>query len=76
MTLHLFLSQRITVPEILKDDWFKRGYKTPDFEQGEEVNLDDVDAVFNDSEVNDYYTTLYKGCFNIFSFPAYLLCKI
>ncbi|ONK72774.1 uncharacterized protein A4U43_C04F23070 [Asparagus officinalis] len=41
---------RITIPDILKDDWFKNGYKIPDFEQGEEVNLDDVDAVFSDSQ--------------------------
>lgn len=63
MILRLLWSQRITIPEILKDDWFKKGYKTPDFEQLEEVNLDDVDAVFNDSQVNDYYKTPYKGCF-------------
>lgn len=45
------LSQRITIAEILENDWFKKGYKPPHFEQGEDVNLDDVDAVFNDSEV-------------------------
>uniref|UniRef100_A0A5B7A2D0 non-specific serine/threonine protein kinase n=1 Tax=Davidia involucrata TaxID=16924 RepID=A0A5B7A2D0_DAVIN len=41
---------RITIPEILKNDWFKKGYKSPHFEQGDDVTLDDVDAVFNDSE--------------------------
>ncbi|KAK9147199.1 hypothetical protein Scep_005956 [Stephania cephalantha] len=41
---------RITIPEILDDEWFKVGYKPPVFEQEEDVNLDDVDAVFNDSE--------------------------
>ncbi|XAR53916.1 Non-specific serine/threonine protein kinase [Bertholletia excelsa] len=41
---------RITIPEILENDWFKKGYEPPQFEQGEDVNLDDVDAVFNDSE--------------------------
>ncbi|XWS35945.1 hypothetical protein CRYUN_Cryun20dG0040200 [Craigia yunnanensis] len=40
--------KRITIPEILPDEWFKRGYKPPQFEQ-ENVNLYDVDAVFNDS---------------------------
>lgn len=45
------LSQRITIAEILENDWFKKGYKPPHFEQREDVNLDDVDAVFNDSEV-------------------------
>ncbi|KAL3536658.1 hypothetical protein ACH5RR_000024 [Cinchona calisaya] len=41
---------RITIPEILENDWFKRGYEPPKFEQEEGVNLDDIDAVFNDSE--------------------------
>ncbi|KAK9161088.1 hypothetical protein Syun_007429 [Stephania yunnanensis] len=41
---------RITIPEILDDEWFKVGYKPPVFEQEGDVNLDDVDAVFNDSE--------------------------
>ncbi|KAL7002281.1 CBL-interacting serine/threonine-protein kinase 9 [Sarracenia purpurea var. burkii] len=41
---------RITISEILANDWFKKDYKPPSFEQKEDVNLDDVDAVFNDSE--------------------------
>ncbi|XP_038974633.1 CBL-interacting protein kinase 9 isoform X2 [Phoenix dactylifera] len=41
---------RITIPQILEDEWFAKGYKPPCFEQGEDVSLDDVDAVFNDSE--------------------------
>ncbi|KAF5743883.1 CBL-interacting serine/threonine-protein kinase 9-like isoform X2 [Tripterygium wilfordii] len=41
---------RITIPEILVDEWFTKGYKPPRFEQEEDVNLDDVDAVFNDSK--------------------------
>ncbi|OVA04739.1 Protein kinase domain [Macleaya cordata] len=41
---------RIKIPEILKNDWFKKGYQPPNFEKGEDVSLDDVDAVFNDSE--------------------------
>ncbi|KAF8379798.1 hypothetical protein HHK36_029247 [Tetracentron sinense] len=41
---------RITIAEILENEWFKKGYRTPDFEQGEDISLDDVDAVFNDSE--------------------------
>lgn len=41
---------RITIPEILENEWFKKGYRPPDFAPTEEVNLDDVDAVFNDSE--------------------------
>eukprot|EP00262_Sarcandra_glabra_P013271 TRINITY_DN3637_c0_g1_i7.p1 TRINITY_DN3637_c0_g1~~TRINITY_DN3637_c0_g1_i7.p1 ORF type:complete len:442 (-),score=101.69 TRINITY_DN3637_c0_g1_i7:16-1341(-) len=41
---------RITIPEILEDGWFKKGYKPPIFEEKYETNLDDVDAVFKDSE--------------------------
>ncbi|KVH97330.1 NAF domain-containing protein [Cynara cardunculus var. scolymus] len=41
---------RITIPQILENDWFKKGYKPPHFEQEEDVNLDDVDAVFNESK--------------------------
>ncbi|XXG77106.1 hypothetical protein AAC387_Pa08g1331 [Persea americana] len=41
---------RITVPDILENEWFKKGYRPPDFDHEEEVSLDDVDAVFNDSE--------------------------
>ncbi|KAJ6972604.1 CBL-interacting serine/threonine-protein kinase 9-like [Populus alba x Populus x berolinensis] len=41
---------RITVAEIIEDEWFKKGYKPPQFEQEEHVNVDDVDAVFNDSQ--------------------------
>eukprot|EP00262_Sarcandra_glabra_P022221 TRINITY_DN9779_c0_g1_i2.p1 TRINITY_DN9779_c0_g1~~TRINITY_DN9779_c0_g1_i2.p1 ORF type:complete len:441 (+),score=91.21 TRINITY_DN9779_c0_g1_i2:217-1539(+) len=41
---------RITIPEIIKNEWFQKGYRPPAFEQEEEVSLEDVDAVFNDSE--------------------------
>ncbi|PIA48782.1 hypothetical protein AQUCO_01300011v1 [Aquilegia coerulea] len=41
---------RITIPDILENEWFKKGYKPPDFKQGEGVSLDDVDAVFNDTK--------------------------
>ncbi|XP_044482206.1 CBL-interacting serine/threonine-protein kinase 3-like [Mangifera indica] len=41
---------RITIPEILEDEWFKKDYKAPVFEEKEETNLDDVEAVFQDSE--------------------------
>ncbi|KAF6154409.1 hypothetical protein GIB67_028301 [Kingdonia uniflora] len=36
--------------EILGIEWFKKGYRPPDFEKEENVNLDDVNVVFNDSE--------------------------
>ncbi|XP_072962191.1 CBL-interacting protein kinase 9-like isoform X1 [Typha angustifolia] len=42
--------KRITIPEILENEWFRKGYKPPSFEHEEDVNLDDIDAIFNDSE--------------------------
>ncbi|AQK68055.1 Protein kinase superfamily protein, partial [Zea mays] len=42
--------ERITIAEILEDEWFKKDNKPPRFEQGEDVSLDDIDAAFNDSE--------------------------
>ncbi|CAA0842357.1 CBL-interacting serine/threonine-protein kinase 23 [Striga hermonthica] len=41
-------STRITIAEVLENDWFKKGYKTPVFEH-EEVTLDDVNSIFNES---------------------------
>ncbi|GAB4825363.1 CBL-interacting serine/threonine-protein kinase 3 [Ancistrocladus abbreviatus] len=41
---------RITIPEILEDEWFKKDYKPPVFDEKEEASLDDVEAVFQDSE--------------------------
>ncbi|KAL0373865.1 UNVERIFIED_CONTAM: CBL-interacting serine/threonine-protein kinase [Sesamum radiatum] len=41
---------RITISEILENEWFKKNYKPPHFAAEEDVSLDDVDAVFNDSE--------------------------
>lgn len=41
---------RITIPEILKDPWFRKGYKPEKYEVDEDINLDDVDAVFSESK--------------------------
>ncbi|TYH69851.1 hypothetical protein ES332_D05G080200v1 [Gossypium tomentosum] len=41
---------RITIPEILKDEWFKKGYKPPVFKEKDDTNLDNVEAVFKDYE--------------------------
>ncbi|XP_068658548.1 CBL-interacting protein kinase 32-like isoform X2 [Aristolochia californica] len=46
---------RITIPEILKDEWFKKDFKRPVFLEKDDTNLDDVDAVFRDSE--EYHVT-------------------
>ncbi|XP_072147805.1 CBL-interacting protein kinase 31 isoform X2 [Setaria viridis] len=43
-------STRITVPQVLKDPWFKKGYKPPAFDEKCQASLDDVDAAFGDSE--------------------------
>lgn len=49
--LPLTIWQRITIAEILEDEWFKKDYKPPVFEEIGETNLDDVEAVFKDSAV-------------------------
>ncbi|MCL7032492.1 hypothetical protein MKW94_020795 [Papaver nudicaule] len=41
---------RIKIPQILETEWFKKGYKPPNFNQEEDVSLADINAVFNDSE--------------------------
>ncbi|CAK8560620.1 unnamed protein product [Lathyrus sativus] len=42
---------RIKIPELLEDEWFKKGYKPASFTE-EDVNVDDVAAAFNDSKEN------------------------
>ncbi|KAL4331963.1 hypothetical protein GQ457_07G043210 [Hibiscus cannabinus] len=44
------IKNRITIPEILKDEWFKKDYKPPVFEAKDDTNLDDVEAVFKGCE--------------------------
>jgi 5'-AMP-activated protein kinase catalytic alpha subunit len=46
---------RITIPQLLVDEWFKKDYKPPMFEEKEDTNLDDIEAVFKDSE--EYHVT-------------------
>lgn len=41
-------STRITISEVIENEWFKKGYQPPRFEQ-EDVSLDDVDAIFNET---------------------------
>ncbi|KAJ4833219.1 CBL-interacting serine/threonine-protein kinase 8 [Turnera subulata] len=41
---------RITIEEIRNDDWFKKGYVPVRLVEYEDVNLDDVNAVFDDPE--------------------------
>ncbi|GFQ04664.1 protein nrt1/ ptr family 5.15 [Phtheirospermum japonicum] len=56
--------KRITIPEILADEWFKKDFKPPIFDEKEDTNLDDVEAVFKDSEKDynvKYFTHVYLG---------------
>jgi len=46
--------QRITISQILQDEWFKKDYHPPSFAEEEDVNLDDIDAAFNKSEVRHF----------------------
>lgn len=43
---------RITISEVLQDEWFKKDYHPPSFAEEGDVNLDDVDAAFNNLEEN------------------------
>ncbi|XP_039797319.1 CBL-interacting protein kinase 3-like isoform X1 [Panicum virgatum] len=43
-------STRITVPQVQKDPWFKKGYKPSVFDEKCQVTLDDVHAAFGDSK--------------------------
>ncbi|CAA0805901.1 CBL-interacting serine/threonine-protein kinase 3 [Striga hermonthica] len=46
---------RITIPDIREDGWFKKDYRPPVFDETEDANLDDVEAVFKDYE--EYHVT-------------------
>ena len=39
---------------MLEDEWFKKGYKRAVFDEKYDTTLDDVHAVFNDSEVSPW----------------------
>uniref|UniRef100_A0A2N9GJ31 non-specific serine/threonine protein kinase n=1 Tax=Fagus sylvatica TaxID=28930 RepID=A0A2N9GJ31_FAGSY len=41
------VKQRITIAEVIENEWFKKGYKPPSFEQAD-VSLADVDSIFNE----------------------------
>ena len=49
--LFLMLKQRITFAEVIENEWFKKGYKAPKYENAD-VSLDDVDAIFDESGVS------------------------
>uniref|UniRef100_K3ZIC0 non-specific serine/threonine protein kinase n=1 Tax=Setaria italica TaxID=4555 RepID=K3ZIC0_SETIT len=64
---------RITIPEILEDEWFKKGYKRPEFDEKYDTTLDDVDAVFNDSEVSDWCISIFSLMHNVTDFSYHLV---
>jgi hypothetical protein len=49
--------QRITAAKIYKNEWFKKGYTPSKLSGKEDVNLDDIDAVFNESKVRSPFST-------------------
>ncbi|XP_022633214.1 CBL-interacting serine/threonine-protein kinase 3 isoform X2 [Vigna radiata var. radiata] len=44
---------RITISEIMHDEWFKKEYKLPVFEETKERNTDDIGAICKDCEVHN-----------------------
>ncbi|XP_028226893.1 CBL-interacting serine/threonine-protein kinase 9-like isoform X2 [Glycine soja] len=44
--------KRIKIPELLEDEWFKKGYKPTSFTEEEDLNVDDVVVAFNESNEN------------------------
>lgn len=44
------LKQRITIAEVIENEWFKKGYKPPIFEEPD-ISVDDIDAIFDESMV-------------------------
>ena len=65
--------QRITIHEILEDEWFKKGYKRPEFDEKYDTTLDDVDAVFNDSEVSNWCVSIFCLMHNVTDFSYQLV---
>lgn len=52
------MQQRITFAEVIANEWFKKGYKPPIFEQSE-VILDNVSSIFNDTGVRSFVLFVY-----------------
>jgi len=48
--LHAHL-QRITIEQIRNDEWFQRSYVPVSLLEYEDVNLDDINAAFDEAEV-------------------------
>lgn len=48
------VKQRITIAEVIENEWFKKGYKPPSFEQAD-ISLADVDSIFNEIGVRSLF---------------------
>ena len=59
--INLYL-QRITITGIRNDEWFKKNYTPVRLYEDEDITLDDIHAVFEDSEV---YICISKNSINI-----------
>ncbi|KAJ1702979.1 hypothetical protein LUZ63_002758 [Rhynchospora breviuscula] len=44
--------QRINIEQIKDDKWFRKNYQPPNFGKDKDVNLDDIDAIFENPEEN------------------------
>lgn len=49
--LSLFL-KRITIPHIMDNSWFKKGYKPAKFKELKNVDSSDIDSLFSNSNVS------------------------
>lgn len=52
------VKQRITIAEVIENEWFKKGYKPPSFEQAD-ISLADVDSIFNEIGVRPLFYLLF-----------------
>lgn len=44
--------QRIRIEDIRNDEWFKKNYDPVGLSETEEIDLDDINAAFDDPEVS------------------------
>ncbi|KAB2030398.1 hypothetical protein ES319_D05G228900v1 [Gossypium barbadense] len=52
LDLTTLYSKRITIEQIRSDEWFKKSYVPARLLEYEDINLDDVNAVFDDPEID------------------------
>lgn len=63
----LFLCfQRITIEQIRDDEWFKKSYNPVRVIESEAVNLEDINAAFDDDEVRKSFKFIVLHLFMYF----------